>query len=95
MSGKRFLTPEIAHTPFSLKSHMVNHIGGGGGGGGRGGLDTLVNVIHKQNGWRSFIMHVVVFKIKVLYYKIENTRINDTNGKKKFKRMLTFLFVDK
>ena len=31
---------------------MVNHIGGGG----RGTFDTLVNVIHQQNGWRSFIM---------------------------------------
>ena len=38
---------------------------------------------------------MVVFKTKVLYLKIENTPIKDTNGKKKFKRMLSFLFVDK
>ena len=35
------------------------------------------------------------FKTKVLYFKIENTPIKDTNGKRKFKRMLSFLFVDK
>ena len=38
---------------------------------------------------------VVVFKTKVLHFKIENTPIKDTNGKRKFKRMLSFLFVDK
>ena len=37
---------------------------------------------------------MVVFKTKVLYLKIENTPIKDTNGKRKFKRMLSFLFVD-
>ena len=39
--------------------------------------------------------HVVVFKTKVLHFKIENSPIKDTNGKRKFKRMLSFLFVDK
>ena len=38
---------------------------------------------------------MVVFKTKVLHFKIENTQIKDTNGKRKFKRMLSFLFVDK
>ena len=39
---------------------------------------------------------MVVFKTKVLYLKIENTPIKkDKNGKRKFKRMLSFLFVDK
>ena len=38
---------------------------------------------------------MVVFKTKVLHFKIENTPIKDTNGKRKFKRMLSFLFVDK
>ena len=38
---------------------------------------------------------MVVFKTKVLYLKIENTPIKDTNGKRKFKRMLSFLFADK
>ena len=41
------------------------------------------------------VHHVVVFKTKVLHFKIENTPIKDTNGKRKFKRMLSFLFVDK
>ena len=38
---------------------------------------------------------MVVFKTKVLHLKIENTQIKDTNGKRKFKRILSFLFVDK
>ena len=38
---------------------------------------------------------MVVFKTKVLHFKIGNTPIKDTNGKRKFKRMLIFLFVDK
>ena len=29
----------------------------------------------------------------VLHFKIENTRIKDTNGKRKFKRMFSFLFA--
>ena len=38
---------------------------------------------------------MVVFKTKVLHFKIENTPIKDTNGKRRFKRMLSFFFVDK
>ena len=39
---------------------------------------------------------MVVFKTKVLHdFKIENTPIKDTNGKRKFSGMLSFLFVDK
>ena len=37
----------------------------------------------------------MVFKTKILHFKIENTTIKDTNGKRNFKRMLSFLFVDK
>ena len=33
---------------------------------------------------------VVVFKTKVLHFKIENTPIKDTSERKKFKRMLSF-----
>ena len=36
-----------------------------------------------------------VFKTKVLHFKIEKKTIKDTNGNKKFKRMLSFLFEDK
>ena len=43
------------------------------------------------SGWH----HVVVFKTKVLHFKFENTPMKDTNGKKKFKKLLRFLFVDK
>ena len=45
--------------------------------------------------WLSLVHHVVVFKTKVLHFKIENTPIKDTSGKRKFKRVLRFLFVDK
>ena len=38
---------------------------------------------------------MVVFETKVLHFKIESTTIKDANGKRKFKRMLSFLFVDK
>ena len=38
---------------------------------------------------------MVVLKTKVLHFKIENTPIKDSNGKRKFKRMLSFLFVNK
>ena len=38
---------------------------------------------------------MVVFKAKVLHFKIENTPIKDKNGKRKFNGMLSFLFVDK
>ena len=45
--------------------------------------------------WLARVHDVVVFKTKGLHLKIENTPIKDTNGKRKFKRMLSFLFVDK
>ena len=50
---------------------------------------------HPPTKWLARVHDVVVFKTKVLRFKIENTPIKDTNGKKKFKRMLSFLFVDK
>ena len=49
----------------------------------------------KKNGkWLARDPDVVVFKTKVLHFKIENTPIKDTSGKGKFKR-IRFLFVDK
>ena len=68
---------------------MVNHIEGGR----RGGFDTLVP--HPSTKWLARVHHVVVFKTKVLHFKIENTPIKDTNEKRKFKRMLSFLSVGK
>ena len=50
---------------------------------------------HRSTEWLTRFHHVVVFKTKVLHFKIENTPIKDTNGKRKFKRMLSFLFVNK
>ena len=37
---------------------------------------------------------MVIFKTKVLHFKIENRPMKDTSGKRKFKRMLRLLFVD-
>ena len=37
---------------------------------------------------------MVVFKATVLHFKIENRTIKDTNGKRKFKRMLRLLFCE-
>ena len=45
--------------------------------------------------WHLSRCHVVVFKTKVLHFKIENTPIKDTSGKRKFKRVLRFIFVRK
>ena len=50
---------------------------------------------HPSTKWLARVHDVVVFKTKVLHFKIENTPIKDTNGKRKFKRMLSFLFVGK
>ena len=33
------------------------------------------------------------FKTRVLHFKVKNTPLKDKNGKRKFKRMLIFLFV--
>ena len=69
---------------------MVNHFWGWG----RNGFGTLVNV-RPSSKWLASVHHVVVFKTKVLHFKIEKTPIKDTNRKRKFKRMLSFVFVDK
>ena len=53
-------------------------------------LTLQLSDIHQQNAWRGH--HDVVFKIKVLHFKLENTSIKDVNGKRKFKRMLSFFF---
>ena len=50
---------------------------------------------HPWTEWLARVHDVVVFKTKVFHFKIENTPIKDTNGKRKFKRMLSFFFVDK
>ena len=50
---------------------------------------------HPSTKWMARVHDVVVFKTKVLHFKIENTPVKDSNGKRKFKRMLSFLFVGK
>ena len=50
---------------------------------------------HPSTKWLVRVHDVVVFKTKVMHFKIENMLINNTNGKRKFKRMLSFPFADK
>ena len=50
---------------------------------------------HQSTKWLACVHHVVVFRTQVLHFKIENTHIKDTNGKRKFKRLLSLLFGDK
>ena len=57
-------------------------------------LSKCRHVVH-QLKWLARVHHVVVFKTKVLHFKIENTTIKDTNEQRKFNGMLSFLFVDK
>ena len=47
-----------------------------------------------MHGWRAITMPAVVFKTKVLLFKIGNTPMKETNWKRKFKRMPSF-FVNK
>ena len=35
------------------------------------------------------------FKTRVMHFRVKNTPLKDGNGKRKFKRMLVFLFVEK
>ena len=76
----------IPHSPQTSNGHL--------GGEGRNRFDTF-SKCHPSTKWLARVHHVVVFKTKVLHFKIENTPIKDTNGKRKFKRMLSFLFVGK
>ena len=51
---------------------------------------------HPSTKWLAHVHHVVVFRTKLMHFKIENTPTKDTNGKKKFKRMLSsFLWTNK
>ena len=64
-------------------------------GWGKKQIWHLCQKCHPSTKWLARVHDVVIFKTKVLHFKIENTPIKDTNGKRKFKRMLSFLFVDK
>ena len=87
---KKF-SPKLNHPyPLPHKSQMGNHIGGGEEAGE---FDTLADVIRKQNGWRAYIMWWFLrLKFYISRLKIRRWK---TSGKRKFKRVLRFLFVDK
>ena len=60
----------ILPSPIKVNNWLTkNHIRDGR----RSGFDTLVTVIHQQNGWRAFMMWWC-FKTKVLYFKVENSQ---------------------
>ena len=108
MLGKKFVTPErfekkilpiqtksrsvkspIPHSPINVQWSCQPFRGWG--------MRRIWHFckFHPSTKWLARDPDVVVFKTKVLHFKIENTPIKDTNGKRKFKRMLSFLFVDK
>ena len=87
MAGKKFL-PKLNHSypPPPQKSHGQPHREWGKR------RIWYLSKRHPSTKWLARVHHVVVFKAKVMYFKIENTPIKDTNGKRKFKRMLSFRF---
>ena len=88
--GKKFSPKLNQPYPLPHKSQMGNHIGGGEEAGE---FDTLADVIRKQNGWRAYIMWWFLrLKFYISRLKIRRWK---TSGKRKFKRVLRFLFVDK
>ena len=64
-------------------------------GWGKKQIWHLCQKCHPSTKWLARVHDVVIFKTKVLHFNIENTPIKDTNGKRKFKRMVSFIFVDK
>ena len=100
--GKKFLTPErfgkknITQTKSPIPASPTNVQWSCQPFRGWGKKQVWqLSKCHLSTKWLARVHHVVVFKIKVLHFKNENTPIKDTNGKRKLKRMLSFLFVDK
>ena len=91
MSGKKFL-PKLNH-PYPLPTNVQWSCQPFRGCGKK--QIWHLSKCHPSTKWLAHVHHVVVYKTKVLHFKIESTPVKDTNGKKKFKRMLSFLFVDK
>ena len=99
MPGKKFLTPEVwekiltqTKSPIPPSSTKVKW-------STTSGMEKKriwhLSGCHPSTKWLAGVHHVVVFKTKVLHFKIENTPIKDTNEKRKLKKMLRFLFVNK
>ena len=102
MSGKKYRTPEIwekiltqtkSSIPPSPPPPKKSH--GQPNKGWEKRRIWYLSKCHPSTKWLARVHQVVVFKTKVLYFKIENTPIKDPNGMRKFKRMLSFLSVDK
>ena len=79
------ILPKLNHPypppPTAQKSQMGNHIGGGEEAGE---FDTFSRC-YPSTKWLAHVHHVVVFKTKVLHFKVENTPKKDTSGKTNFK----------
>ena len=101
VSGKKFLTPEVWEKkilaqneppipPPPQKSNGQPHREWR-----RSRRIWHLGRCHPSTKWLARVYHVVAFKSKVLHFNIENTPIKDTIGKRKFNRVLRFLFVDK
>ena len=100
MSGKKFLAPEIwekilAQNKPNIPPPPQKSNGRPHRGWGRSRRIWHLSRCHPSTKWLAHAHHVVAFKTKVLHLKIEKTPIKDTSGKRRFKRVLRFLFVDK
>ena len=85
MSGKNFLTPEFAQakppTPSPTKSNGQTHMGWE-----RSRWIWYLSRCNPSTKWLARVHHVVVFKTKVLHFKIENTPIKETKWKQKVQK---------
>ena len=86
MSGKKFLTPEAGKKIVTQTKHTPPP------------QKSNCQPLRGRRKKRICLAHFqYVFSRlnKVLHFKIDNTQRKDTNGKRTFKRMLSFLLVEK
>ena len=81
MSGKKFL-PKLNH-PYPLPTNVQWSCQPFRGCGKK--QIWHLGKCHPSTKWLAHVHHLVVFKTKVLHFKIESTPVKDTNGKKSSK----------
>ena len=86
MSGKKFL-PKLNH-PYPLPTNVQWSCQPFRGCGKK--QIWHLSKCHPSTKWLAHVHHVVVFKTKVLHFKIESTPVKDTNGKKKVQKNAQF-----
>ena len=86
MSGKKFL-PKLNH-PYPLPTNVQWSCQPFRGCGKK--QIWHLSKCHPSTKWLAHVHHVVVFKTKVLHFKIESTPVKNTNGKKKVQKNAQF-----